>query len=393
MKKNKFYFLSLFFVLFSACSDDSELEETDDIFNQSDAYSPNNPAAGQITAAEWNDLENWSFFTQLMNNSEWSTMMEFWGIYPQKRYSLVFTDQRDNPLPDLPVVLTSKNGNEIWKGHTDNTGSVELWENLFGEYYEPSTITVIGNQEEYEFTPYLFENKGKMVYVIPEQPDLSRNVDVIFVVDATGSMADEISYLQAEMQNIIERVKMNETWITIRLASVFYRDQGDDYLLRDFPFTENMNEVISFINYQRADGGGDYPEAVDAALLKAINDMQWSKKAVSRLLFLVLDAPPHHEDQQVINNIQRAVKTAAANGIKIIPVTASGINKNTEFLMRFMAISTNSTYTFITDDSGIGNEHLEPTVGPYEIEYLNDLLVRLIQEYSSYENHEITANH
>ncbi len=52
--------------------------------------------------------------------------------------------------------------------------------------------------------------------------------------------------------------------------------------------------------------------------------------------------------------------------------------------MRFMAISTNGTYVFITNDSGIGNEHLEPTVGEYQVEYLNDLLVRLINKYSEW---------
>lgn len=70
----------------------------------------------------------------------------------------------------------------------------------------------------------------------------------------------------------------------------------------------------------------------------------------------------------------------AKKGIKIIPITASGIDKETEFLMRFFAISTNGTYVFITNHSGIGNEHLEPTVGDYEVEFLNDLMVRLINE-------------
>jgi hypothetical protein len=44
-------------------------------------------------------------------------------------------------------------------------------------------------------------------------------------------------------------------------------------------------------------------------------------------------------------------------------------------------ISTNGTYVFVTDDSGVGNSHLEPSVGEYEVEFLNDLMVRLIDEY------------
>jgi hypothetical protein len=43
---------------------------------------------------------------------------------------------------------------------------------------------------------------------------------------------------------------------------------------------------------------------------------------------------------------------------------------------------TNGTYVFITNDSGIGNEHLEPSVGEYEVELLNELLVRLILKYT-----------
>ena len=64
--------------------------------------------------------------------------------------------------------------------------------------------------------------------------------------------------------------------------------------------------------------------------------------------------------------------------IKIIPVTASGIDKETEFLMRFFSVSTNGTYVFITNDSGIGNDHIEASVGEYEVENLNDLLVNML---------------
>ena len=69
---------------------------------------------------------------------------------------------------------------------------------------------------------------------------------------------------------------------------------------------------------------------------------------------------------------------AAAQGIRIIPVAASGVDKGTEFLLRFIDISTGGTYSFLTDDSGIGNSHIEPTVGSYQVELLNDLLGRLV---------------
>jgi hypothetical protein len=93
----------------------------------------------------------------------------------------------------------------------------------------------------------------------------------------------------------------------------------------------------------------------------------------------VLDAPPHHT-QENIARLQDVVAGATERGIRIVPVSASGIDQETEFLLRFLDISTASTYTFLTDHSGIGNPHLEPTIPPVQIEFLNDLLVRLITE-------------
>jgi len=103
---------------------------------------------------------------------------------------------------------------------------------------------------------------------------------------------------------------------------------------------------------------------------------------VNRLLFLILDAPPH-DGQEQISRIHKIVAEAQKKGVRIIPVSASGIDRSTEFFLRFLAVSTNSTYIFITNDSGIGLPHLVPTVGEYTVEYLNNLMVRLITKYGT----------
>ncbi len=50
--------------------------------------------------------------------------------------------------------------------------------------------------------------------------------------------------------------------------------------------------------------------------------------------------------------------------------------------MRYFSVSTNGTYVFLTDDSGIGNKHLKPTATDFKDEKLNDLIVRLIEKYA-----------
>ena len=96
---------------------------------------------------------------------------------------------------------------------------------------------------------------------------------------------------------------------------------------------------------------------------------------------LLFSGPPHHEEE-IIGSIHKSIKMYAGKGIKIIPIAASGVDKNTEFLLRLMAIFTDGTYTFITDHSGVGNNHLTPTVGEYKVELLNELIIRLIGEYT-----------
>ena len=126
---------------------------------------------------------------------------------------------------------------------------------------------------------------------------------------------------------------------------------------------------------QSAEGGGDYPEAVDVALKAAIEDKNWSASAQTRIVFLMLDAPAHNES---IGSLQESIQKAAQKGIQIVPIASSGIDKKTEFLMRFFALGTNGSYVFLTDHSGVGNDHIVPTVGEYRVEYLNELMTRII---------------
>ena len=95
----------------------------------------------------------------------------------------------------------------------------------------------------------------------------------------------------------------------------------------------------------------------------------------------MLDAPPH-ADAATQKRFYEVVEAAAEKGIRIIPVTASGINKNVEYIMRSVALATNGTYTFLTNHSGVGGAHIEPSTDSYKVEKMNDLLIRLITQFT-----------
>ncbi len=340
---------------------------------------PGNGQAGIITAGEWSDLDNWSFWLNLGQKADFKGMPSYWSFYNNNRISVLVTNDIGAPIVNAPVAL-KRNGTDIYKTTTDNKGKAELW---IGLTQKTTTTDTAGLTIEIDNG--LVTYTGVRMYadginrITAMQKSYINRAEIALVVDATGSMGDEMSYLKTELNNVISRVKSANPNATIATSALFYRDQGDEYLTRSSGFTENINVTMDFINRQAAGGGGDFPEAVHTALDEAVTRLQWSNSSRSRILFLLLDAPPHHE-QDVIASLQKSVTAAAAAGIRIIPITASGIDKETEYLMRSMALSTGGTYVFITDDSGVGNDHLEASVGDYQVEKLNDLMVRLINK-------------
>lgn len=340
-------------------------------------------SSGALTAGEINDFSKWNLWQDL-TASELSSYEKGWNIAPKGRYTLELRSQSGLPLADAIVKLLANKSTVIYTARTDNTGRAELWYTTVGAEVVRSglsmEVTYRGRKEELKrVTPF---DEGVNHLMMSVECSEMNNVDIAFVVDATGSMGDELSYLKEEMNDIMFKSKEISSSLNFHFANVFYRDEGqEEYLTRTQDFTRVLSESVQFINNQHAGGGGDYEEAVEAALDDAINKLNWNEEARARIIFLILDAPPHNTEvnQKKLNDLMRK---AAEKGIRIVPVGASGINKGTEYLMRSMAIATNGTYTFLTDHSGIGNGHIEPSTDSYKVETFNDILVRIVKSYT-----------
>lgn len=373
------------------------------------------PKAGLLTAGEWRDNENWGFFANLVQTGRFS--FDTFGIAPYERV-VVEAVSGGAPVRQARVQLYTSSGSAISTAVTGPDGKAYLYYNLHGEAQEAGYVVLTkpdgsevraelseaensfvteekpgsAQQEENADGGYGLTEGGnrsggqqesKSVLLrsaelrveagaVTEQPG---TLDVMFVFDTTGSMGDELLYLQKEFEDIAGQTADQNT----RFSVNFYRDEGDEYVVRSNPFSYDIDEVSALINAEYADGGGDYEEAVDRALLDAVSAHEWREDAV-KLMFLILDAPPH-DTEETAANLDAAVNAASAQGIRIIPIASSGVDEKTEGLLRSLAMITGGTYTFLTDDSGIGESHLEPTVGAYTVEPLNELIIRLIREY------------
>ncbi len=344
--------------------------------------SPTDVSAGRLTAGELNDFSKWTLWEDIAKNIL-ADHQKAWKVFPNERYVAQLTNSTGMPIVDAAVYLQDKNGNTIWQARTDNTGKAELWANVL--------VNDLSQAEK----PYklLFSYQGKTTekeaIAFPKQINTAqmdvacsqaKQVDIDFIVDATGSMGDEIRFLQAELYDVISNVQQQNRHIDLRIGSTFYRDFGDEYLTRSTPLDKDIKKTIDFMKLQNANGGGDTPEAVDEALTQSIEKGNWSSEALTRIAFLVLDAPPHL-DSLVIQKMHRQIYLAAMKGIRIVPIVCSGADKSTEYLMRSIALATNGTYVFLTDDSGIGNPHMKPTTDKYDVEKLNHIMMRVISEF------------
>ncbi len=339
------------------------------------------PESGQVTCGEWNDLHNWRDWIDLLKEDSYRSMSKIHDIYPIHRYPVLVMNGFDQVIPGIKVRLLDEDERVIWSTMTDNAGKAELWSNPYGTGTDtkPSAIEVFDGKKWSKHHDIVPVSDGDNIIRLGRECTSISDVDIAFVVDATSSMSDEIAYLKSELLDVVSRIKSINPDIDYRLGSVFYRDHGDAYVTRISPFDKDMKKTLDFIQKQDAAGGGDSPEAVDDALREVL-DMNWRPHAL-KMAFLVLDAPPHN-DAKTMERIKSQIKQAAEMGIRIIPVTASGLDRSTEFLMKYIAILTNGTYVFITDHSGIGNPHLAPVVEDFEVELLNDCLVRLIDQFS-----------
>jgi hypothetical protein len=218
---------------------------------------------------------------------------------------------------------------------------------------------------------------GRWQLILPSvQASLPRQLDLVLVLDTTGSMRDELEYLKSEIKSIATAVDHQFPGVDKRYGLVVYRDEGmgDEYVTRSFPLTSSLAEFRENLAAQSAAGGGDYPEAMHRGLEDVVQ-LSWRDGNSARVLFLVADAPPH---TQFADRTMKAVDTLRKKGVAIYPVAASGADDACEFIMRTAALLTGGQYLFLTNDSGIGDAHAEPHIPYYHVERLDKLMVRMI---------------
>jgi hypothetical protein len=205
-------------------------------------------------------------------------------------------------------------------------------------------------------------------------------VDVLFLIDTTGSMGDEIARLQANVASVAEDVAALPSSGDVRFGMTLYRDRGDEYVTRTFDFTEDVTAFDAALDDVVANGGGDTPEDLNAGLHDALTEPSWRGDDTLKLVFLIADAPPHLDYDGP--DYAEDVLEAARLGIKVVPVASSGLDDQGEYVFRQLAQITMGTFVFLT----YGADGLTPgdatphNVDDFSVLALDALVVALIEE-------------
>jgi hypothetical protein len=180
--------------------------------------------------------------------------------------------------------------------------------NIHG-YSEPFYIGYPGPITVEEAFDSLAESTGGLRYdanSASEVPDIIIDVieenalvgsDIVFLIDNTGSMSDDIAKVKAGLNNIIANLPNN-----VRIAAATYNDLNVEpsnwYDWTDL--TSSYYSVENFINNIDVFSGGDDPESVYDGIYLTVDYMTWSSSS-KRIIIVIGDAPPLEGDLTIYN--------------------------------------------------------------------------------------------
>ena len=188
----------------------------------------------------------------------------------------------------------------------------------------------------------------------PAAPDAAAEsvIDVVFVLDTTGSMSGLIEGAKQKIWSIANTVATAQPRPVIRMGLVGYRDRGDEYITKLTPLTDDLDAVYADLMKFEAGGGGDGPESVNQALAEAVALQPWADNAKAlKLIYLVGDAPPHMDYEQDTRYADTC-STAASKGI-IINTIQCGTWVEATPIFQEIARLAEGEYFAIQQDGGV----------------------------------------
>jgi Mg-chelatase subunit ChlD len=177
-------------------------------------------------------------------------------------------------------------------------------------------------------------------------------IDLVIVLDDTGSMGETINNLKAEFDTIISQAETASSG-DLRVGFITFKDNVT--VVNEL--TTDINAVNASINAATPTGGNDFPEASDLAKETAVNDLTYRAEAL-KIVILITDAPPsggdNVEDPADHQRMIDAATAAQSAGIKVSDIYITGGDGTDPTDITMKSDATISGGIFVTDPDGTG---------------------------------------
>ena len=343
------------------------------------------PHSGGLKAGFADDNQQFNYFLNFLN--KYKTSVNSYSFDISERIHLLLKDKDGKSLPNVEIkIFDRKKSRLLDEGRTYADGSY---------FFYPSEVAV---KDKTFYVGYTVDDVYQTVVVkrygprkITIEADKSRQlksrtpVDIVFILDTTGSMGEEIKRLIATIDLIHMNLSALSNQTLIRFGMVLYRDKDDKYRTQVVPLTADIDEFRGALEKVKAGGGGDTPEDLQAALHKAIRKVDWNEDGL-RLGFVITDAAAHLDYGQRYTYISAALE-AKKKGIKLFTVGTGGLGIRGEYVLRQISQLTYAKYLFLTygketgeNSGGVAGSVSHHTGSNYQTDKLEAIIMRLAKE-------------
>lgn len=334
---------------------------------------PNLRAGSVDDNAEWDD-----YLLYRLRFAEYGITVR--EVDVTERHRIRVQNEQGQPVLGAQIRIRDENGQDLAVLHTHADGGAYFFP-LATRGEIPETFEIQVSKGEATAAAQLPRQEREHTLILDARSSSNPvKLDLHFLIDATGSMSDEIQQLKANMIEISQRIDELPSQPDVRFGMTVYRDRGDLFISRTLEFTPDVHAFVDELDQVVADGGGDYPESLNEGLHNAVHLPEWRVQDTVSLIFLVADAPPHLDYPNDFDYAEQVFE-AAERGIKIFPIASSGLDDQGEYIFRQLAQISGGKFLFLTYGAdGAPGDETSHHVGDYSVLSLDELVVQMVVE-------------
>lgn len=345
------------------------------------------PQVSGLRAGFVDDNKQYNYFINFLN--KFRNQARALNINVSERIKIQVKDKKGNSLPNCKIVIKNQNDKIIYSGKTYADGTFLFFPSetkSTGTYFK-GTATYQQKKKSFHISRY---GKRNLQVRFNFTRGIMKNVplDIVFVLDTTGSMGEEIQRLKTTIDIMHLNVTSFSSRPRVRFGMVLYKDKGDEYRTKVIPLTSNIDKFKEKLDKVSAAGGGDFPEDLQEALKDTLTKLRWRNQGI-RLAFIITDAPPHLDYNQNFTYI-KASQSARKKAIKLFSIGTGGLPLQGEYILRQIAQYTYANYIFLNygekgeSHGGRVGSVSHHTGANYNVSKLESLVIRITKKELSY---------